>query len=75
MSVTDQQQEEQTSRYSNLTYLSFGMYQLAWTILVSSLGLFLYFYYHAVIGLDPLMIFTKFRDHEISIGQYPFSFC
>ena len=56
MSVTDQQQEEQTSRYSNLTYLSFGMYQLAWTILVSSLGLFLYFYYHAVIGLDPLMI-------------------
>ena len=56
MNETEQQQEEQKSRHSNLTYLSFGMYQLAWTTLVSALGLYLYYYYHAIIGLDPLVI-------------------
>ncbi len=49
--------EIQSNRHSRKTYLSFGSYQFTWTILFSSQNLFLFFYYHAVVGLDPWFIF------------------
>lgn len=49
--------EEQKSRHSRRTYFSFGMYQLAWTIVISASNMFLFFYYHTAVGLDPLLIF------------------
>jgi len=50
--------EAQTNRHSKLTYLSFGMYQISWTIIISTYNLFLFFYYHTVIGLEPWVIFV-----------------
>ncbi len=52
-----QEVDPQTSRHSYLTYGSFGMYQFTWTIIISSQNLFLYFYYHTVVGLNLLLIF------------------
>lgn len=43
--------------HSKKTYLSFSMYQITWTIIVQTMGLYLYFYYHTKIGLDPTLIF------------------
>jgi len=49
---------ESESRHTKKTYISFGMYQLTWTIVGSANGLFLFYYYHTVVGLEPLLIFT-----------------
>lgn len=46
----------QEDRYSKGTYLSFSMYQITWTTVMASINLFLFFYYHAVLGLDPWLI-------------------
>ncbi|MHA1257598.1 MAG: MFS transporter [Promethearchaeota archaeon] len=46
----------QDDRHSRGTYLSFGSYQITWTVIVSTLNLFLFFYYHAVLGLEPWLI-------------------
>ena len=46
----------QEDRHSRATYLSFGSYQIFWTVIVATLNLFLFFYYHAVIGLEPWLI-------------------
>ncbi|MFX1357429.1 MAG: MFS transporter [Promethearchaeota archaeon] len=49
--------EAQSNRHSKKTYLSFSMYQLSWTIIVSTYNLFLFYYYHTVIGLEAWVIF------------------
>ncbi len=54
---TNGEMESQTNRHSRKTYLSFGSYQITWTILISSQNMFLFFYYHTVVGLDPWLIF------------------
>jgi GPH family glycoside/pentoside/hexuronide:cation symporter len=46
-----------SSRHTFGTYLSFSMYQITWTILVQTSALFLYNYYHTIIGLTPILIF------------------
>lgn len=48
--------ENQSNRHSRWVYASFGMYQPTWSIIVTTQNLFLFFYYHAVIGLDPFLI-------------------
>ena len=52
-----EQDDTYLSRHSRKTYLSFGMYQFTWTIIVSSQNLFLFFFYHTVLGLEPWLIF------------------
>ena len=55
--MSEQEFDKESSQRSFGDYLSFSMYQITWTIIVSTQGLFLYFFYHTVIGLDPLLIF------------------
>ena len=50
--------EETTSRHSFWTYLSFGTYNITWTIPSATMNLFMFFYYHAVVGLEPGWILT-----------------
>ena len=50
--------EEATSRHSFWTYLSFGTYNITWTIPSATMNLFMFFYYHAVVGLEPGWILT-----------------
>ncbi|MBY9016064.1 MAG: MFS transporter [Candidatus Lokiarchaeota archaeon] len=49
---------ESTSRHRFLTFLSFGTYNITWTIPSATMSLFMYFYYHTVVGLNPLWILT-----------------
>jgi GPH family glycoside/pentoside/hexuronide:cation symporter len=49
---------EETPMHTKKTYLSFSMYQITWTIIVQTMGLYLYFYYHTKVGLDPTLIFV-----------------
>ncbi len=48
--------QDQEDRYSRGTYLSFSTYQITWTTVTATINLFLFFYYHAVLGLDPWLI-------------------
>ena len=56
--MSEQEFDKDSSRHSFGSYFSFSMYQITWTILVQTQGLFLYFYYHTIIGLAPILIFT-----------------
>ena len=49
---------ETTSRHSFLTYLSFGTYNILWTIPTATMGLYMFFFYHTQVGLDPIWILT-----------------
>ncbi|MFW9949153.1 MAG: MFS transporter [Candidatus Thorarchaeota archaeon] len=50
--------EEMTSRHSFWTNLSFGTYNITWTIPTATMGLFMYYYYHTIVGLAPSLILT-----------------
>lgn len=60
--------EETTSRHSFLTYLSFGTYNITWTIPTATMSLFLYFFYHTVVGLEPIWILTVVVINTIWAG-------
>jgi len=49
--------EESTSRHSFWTNLSFGTYNILWTIPSATINLFYIFYYNIVIGLELWQIF------------------
>ncbi|MFX1567398.1 MAG: MFS transporter [Promethearchaeota archaeon] len=51
-------QNEDTSRHSFWTYVSFGSYNILWTIPPVTMDVFMFFYYHTVIGLAPIWILT-----------------
>ncbi len=55
MNQTDVELEE--TIYSGLNILSFSMYQIVWTITISALNLTYFFFYHTVVGLEPIYIF------------------
>lgn len=55
MNQTDVEVKE--TIYSNLNILSFSMYQIVWSIIVSALNLTYFFFYHTVVGLEPVLIF------------------
>jgi len=63
--MNEQEFEEEPSRLKIRNYLSFSMYQLTWTILDSSRAVFLFFFYHTVIGLDPLLIFLAIAINTV----------
>jgi len=56
--MSKEELDQGTNRYTTKTYLSFSMWLVMYTMLTQTMGLFLYFYYHTVIGLSPLLIFT-----------------
>ena len=58
MVENETQIETETSRHSFTTYLSFGTYNILWTIPTATMSLFLFFYYHTVVGLEPILILT-----------------
>lgn len=49
--------ELKETRYSGLNILSFSMYQIVWSIIISALNLTYFFFYHTVVGLEPVLIF------------------
>ena len=55
MNQTDVELKE--TRYSGLNILSFSMYQIVWSIIFSALNLTYFFFYHTVVGLEPIYIF------------------
>ena len=59
---------ETTSRHSFLTYLSFGTYNITWTIPTATLSLFMFFFYHTVVGLDPILILTVVAINTVWAG-------
>ncbi len=60
--------EESTSRHSFFTFLSFGTYNITWTIPTATMSLFLFFFYHTVVGLDPIWILTVVAINTIWAG-------
>ncbi len=50
--------ESQTSRHSTWTNISYGVYNILWTIPTATMNSFMYYYYHIVIGLHPVLILT-----------------
>jgi GPH family glycoside/pentoside/hexuronide:cation symporter len=50
-------EETQETRHSFWTFLSFGTYNISWTLPTTTMSVFMYFYYHTVVKLDPVLIF------------------
>jgi GPH family glycoside/pentoside/hexuronide:cation symporter len=50
---TKLENEETTSRHSFWTNLSFGTYNILWTIPSATINIFMFFYYDIVVGLEP----------------------
>ena len=63
--MSEQEFDKESSRLKFSNYLSFSMYQITWTIIVSTQGLFLYFFYHTVIGLQPFLIFLAIAINTV----------
>lgn len=60
--------KEETSRHSFWTFVSFGTYNITWTIPTATMGLFMYFFYHTVVGLAPGLILTVIVINTIWAG-------
>ena len=60
--------ETQTSRHSFKTYLSFGTYNILWTIPTATMNLFMFFYYHTVVGLEPILILAVVAINTLWAG-------
>ena len=59
---------ETTSRHSFLTFLSFGTYNILWTIPTATTSLFMFFFYHTVVGLEAGWILTGGAINTIWAG-------
>jgi len=57
--------ELKETKYSNLNILSFSMYQIVWTIIISALNLTYFFFYHTVVGLEPIYIFLAMTIYMV----------
>jgi GPH family glycoside/pentoside/hexuronide:cation symporter len=60
--------EETISRHSFWTYFSFGTYNITWTIPSATMSLYLIFFYHTVVGLDPLLMLAVVAINTIWAG-------
>ena len=60
--------EETTSRHSFFTYVSFGTYNILWTIPTASMSLFMFFFYHTVVGLEAGWILTVVAINTVWAG-------
>jgi len=68
MVENETQIETETSRHSFMTYLSFGTYNILWTIPTATMSLFMFFYYHTVVGLEPGWILTVVAINTVWAG-------
>ena len=68
MVENESQIETETSRHSFSTYLSFGSYNILWTIPTATMTLFMFFYYHTVVGLKPGWILTVVAINTVWAG-------
>ena len=68
MVENETQIETETSRHSFMTYLSFGTYNILWTIPTATMSLFMFFYYHTVVGLEPVLILTIVAINTVWAG-------
>ncbi len=59
---------ETTSRHSFSTYLSFGTYNILWTIPTATMSLFMFFFYHTIVGLEAGWILTVVAINTIWAG-------
>ena len=59
---------ETTSRHSFFTFLSFGTYNILWTIPTATTSLFMFFFYHTVVGLEAGWILTVVAINTIWAG-------
>ncbi|MHA1509675.1 MAG: MFS transporter [Promethearchaeota archaeon] len=60
--------EESTSRHSFSTFLSFGTYNILWTIPTATMSLLMFFFYHTVVGLEAGWILTVVAINTIWAG-------
>ena len=60
--------DETTSRHSFWTNLSFGTYNILWTIPTASMNLFMFFYYDIVVGLHPWQILLVVAINTVWAG-------
>ncbi len=60
--------DETTSRHSFFTYLSFGTYNILWTIPTATMSLFMFFFYHTVVGLQAGWILTVVAINTVWAG-------
>ncbi|MFX0073841.1 MAG: MFS transporter [Candidatus Hermodarchaeota archaeon] len=60
--------ETEKSRHSFWTYVSFGSYNILWTIPTAAMNVFMYYYYHTVVGLDPIFIFIVVAINTVWAG-------
>jgi len=60
--------EETTSRYNFWTYVSFGSYNILWTIPTATMSLFMFFFYHTVVGLNPILILVVVGINTVWAG-------
>ena len=60
--------EEASSRHSFFTFLSFGTYNILWTIPTASMSLFMFFFYHTVVGLEAGWILTVVAINTVWAG-------
>ena len=68
MVENETQIETGTSRHSFMTYVSFGTYNILWTIPTATMSLFMFFYYHTVVGLEPVWILTVIAINTVWAG-------
>ena len=61
-------ENEETSRHSLGTYLSFGTFNILWTIPTATMNLFMFFYYHTVVGLEPIWILIVVAINTVWAG-------
>ena len=54
--MSKEESNQETTRHTTKTFLSISMYQITWTIIVQTMGLFLYYYYFNVLGLSAALI-------------------
>jgi len=60
--------EETTSRHSFWTYVSFGSFNILWTIPTATMSLFMFIFYHTVVGLNPVLIFVVVGINTVWAG-------
>ena len=68
MVENETQIESESSRHTFWTYLSFGTYNITWTIPTATMNLFMFFYYHTVVGLEPGWILTVVAINTLWAG-------
>ncbi|MFW9783699.1 MAG: MFS transporter [Candidatus Heimdallarchaeota archaeon] len=68
MAETKLEDRETTSRHRFWTFISFGCYNITWTIPTATMNLFMIIFYHTVVGLNPVWILVVVAINTIWAG-------